>query len=120
MAAVEPDHLAAKGKAFWEAVAGGAFTLRPDELRLLEDACREIDLIERLDRSLRRSALLVTGSQGQKVANPLVQEIRQHRAILARLLGALKLPDPAGAAAAANVSSNARAAAIAKWGRRGA
>ncbi|WP_327282288.1 hypothetical protein OG723_12290 [Streptomyces sp. NBC_01278] len=67
--------------------------LRTDELRVLEDACREVDLIERMHVELQGAPLVVKGSMGQDVANPLVQELRQHRALVARLLGSLKLSD---------------------------
>jgi hypothetical protein len=55
---------------------------------------------------------------GQPVAAPLVTEIRQHRATLARLLGTLKLPDESSTQEAR--SSAARKAAQARWGARGA
>lgn len=67
--------------------------LRRDELRILEDACREVDLIERMHVELQTAPLVVKGSMGQDVANPLVQELRQHRGLVARLLGSLKLRD---------------------------
>lgn len=112
-----PTGLAAKARRLWTDLTS-AYDLRPDELRLLEDACREVDLIERLEAELKGSPLMVRGSQGQQVASPLVQELRQHRSTLRSLLGALKLPeDPAEAG---NRSESARAAAMARWGRRGA
>jgi len=115
-----PANLDERGAQFWRDVAGN-FRLRPDELRTLEDACREIDLIERMNDKIRDVDLTVSGSMGQLVANPLVQEVRQHRAILSRLLASLKLPDESGgAAAAATRSESARAAAVARWGKRGA
>jgi len=115
-----PADLGENGGRFWDAVAGN-YRLRVDELRTLEDACREIDLIDRFEVAMRTADLLVTGSMGQKVANPLVQELRQHRATLSRLMAGLKLPDEAGGSnAAAARSESARAAAIARWGKRGA
>jgi hypothetical protein len=36
---------------------------------------------------------MVRGSQGQKVINPLISELRQYRASRAALLRQLKLPD---------------------------
>lgn len=109
-----PTGLGAKAKRVWTEITG-SYELRVDELRLLEDACREIDLIERLESDLRGSDLVVRGSQGQPVVSPLVQELRQHRGVLARLFGALKLPDEESAAG--ERSSSARAAAMARWGR---
>lgn len=116
-----PQKLGPKARRIWRAITT-TYQLRADELRVLEDACREVDLIERLEDALRDAALVVHGSQGQPVANPLVQELRQHRGVLSRLLITLKLPDSEdgrAAAAAGERSSSARNAANARW-RRGA
>lgn len=110
----EPAHLAAKGRELWGQVAD-CYQLRPDELRVLEDACREADLVERLEVELRDAPLMVKGSMGQMVASPLVSELRQHRATLNTLLKALKLPDEAPEAT--DGSGKARAAARARWAR---
>lgn len=109
-----PLNLAVKGQELWDQVAP-CYRLRPDELRVLEDACREADLVERLEVELRGAPLMVKGSMGQMVASPLVSELRQHRATLNTLLKSLKLPDEAANASA--VSSSARAAARARWSR---
>jgi phage terminase small subunit len=112
-----PAKLGAKAKRLWRDVAD-EYELRADELRVLEDICREVDLIEKLQKELDKPAtqLIVRGSMGQPVANPLVQELRQHRSVVARLLAGLKLPDEE---AAAERSTSAREAANARW-RRGA
>lgn len=110
-----PEGLGDKALVVWSEIAGN-YELRIDELRVLEDACREIDLIERLEAELVHADLMVTGSMGQPVASPLVQELRQHRGVLARLLGWLKLPDEE-APAKGNASASARQAAMARWGR---
>ncbi|MEY9489060.1 hypothetical protein RKD26_004854 [Streptomyces calvus] len=111
-----PEGLGPQGTCLWEEVSG-AFVLRVDELRVLADACREVDLIERLEDALRDAPLVVTGSQGQPVASPLVQELRQHRSLVARLLAALKLPDEEDQEQhdARARSSQARHAALARW-----
>lgn len=112
-----PARLGSKARTLWTSITG-AYDLRPDELRVLEDACRQVDLVERLEKELAGADLTVRGSQGQPVANPLVQEIRQHRLAVKSLLGTLKLPDEDGRAQAAR-STSAREAANARW-RRGA
>jgi hypothetical protein len=119
-----PEGLGPKARAVWTSTTK-EFELRADELRVLEDCCREVDLIERLEEALDGAALIVEGSMGQPVASPLVTEIRQHRATLARLFASLKLPAEAGSAEsqAAERSSAARNAANARWNtgaRRGA
>lgn len=116
-----PDGLGRAGSRLWESIAG-AYELRADEVSLLEDACREKDIVARLEEALADAPLTVKGSMGQEVASPLVSEVRQHRTTLASLLKALKLPDsPAGAQRRkAEVSEKAREAARARWGTRSA
>lgn len=112
-----PANLGFAGKALWDSIIP-AYELRPDEVRILQDSCREADIIERLESELVDADLMVKGSMGQLVASPLVSEVRQHRATLAGLLGKLKIPDsPAGAARKrAVVSEQAVKAARARWG----
>lgn len=113
------------GRRLWDSIAK-EYDLRPDELRILEDACFEADLVEVLAKEQREQPVMITGSMGQKVLNPLIAEVRQHRATLSVLLAKLKLPDAeepdegAVAPAADDRSSKARAAANARWSRRGA
>lgn len=112
-----PANLGFAGQALWDSIVP-AYELRPDEVRILQDSCREADIIERLEAELVDADLMVKGSMGQLVASPLVSEVRQHRATLAGLLGKLKIPDsPAGAARKrAVVSEKAVKAARARWG----
>lgn len=117
--AKQPTGLGAKARALWRAITT-AYTLRPDELSILEDICREVDLIERLETELREGPLTVRGSMGQQVASPLVQEIRQHRAVKARLLGGLALPDEDKGNSEAARSQAGRELVTLRWGRRGA
>ena len=89
----------------------GTYMLRTDELRVLKDSCREADLIEDLRLESRGAQMVVKGSMGQPVINPLVSELRQHRACLAGLLRQLKLPDED----APTASNPAGKAAHARW-----
>lgn len=121
--ATMPRGLGSKARKKWRDIST-TYELRADELRILEDACREIDLIEQMHEALQPTAdvdvedkLIVSGSMGQPVASPLLQEIRQHRALLGRLWAQLKLPDEDGRAAGLR-SESARAAANERW-RRG-
>jgi len=115
MARTAPKGLGPSARKLWRDVTS-KWDLRPDELRVLEDACREADLIDRLQVELDGEAceLTVSGSMGQPVANPLIQEIRQHRGVFARLMGALKLNDD-GSGEEKSRSTSARAAAQARW-----
>lgn len=93
------------GQALWRSIVD-AYTLRPDELRLLADAC---DLADRIAYRESRAAqlqrevgtnLLIRGSTRQPVKNPLIDEARQElaeqrkdRVALNDLLARLKLAD---------------------------
>lgn len=106
-----PTGLRARGKRNWESVTS-KYQLRTDELDILEDICREIDMIDALEKELKGANLVVMGSQGQEVANPMISELRQHRATKKSLWAALKLPDDEAAAPAVNQQ---RDAAKSKW-----
>jgi hypothetical protein len=109
-----PAGLSQKAARFWRDVVA-KYDLRPDELRVLEDACREVDLIDTLRKGMANSPLYMRGSMGQQVINPIVPELRQHRATLAVLLKHLKLPDESFRQAPRSVG--ARAAAQVRWGK---
>lgn len=113
----QPAGLGEAGRELWHSIAL-TYELRPDEVRMLADACREADILERLEGDLIDAPLMVKGSMGQMTASPLVSEARMHRQTLATLLKALKLPDtPAtGERKRAKVSEDARMAARARWG----
>ncbi len=115
-----PSGLKESGLRLWTSIIP-KYSLRPDELRILEDACHEADVIGRLQEELDVSPLVTAGSMGQEVAHPTVSEVRQHRAALRGLLAQLKLPDtPAQSAGKrAQVSESARKAARARWGSGG-
>ena len=110
-----PKNLSATGAALWSSIAG-SYELRPDESRILGEACREADLIEVMQSELAGADLIVKGSMGQQVMNPFVSEIRQHRTVLAALLRSLKLPDESGEGAV----NQQRQAGNASWAKRGA
>ena len=117
-----PRGMKTAGRTLWTSISD-EWDLRPDEYRVLADAARAADLIERLETGLKDAPLTVQGSQGQEVIHPLVAEIRQQRATLASLLRQLKLPeaDEAGqATSGGNVkpmtrSESATKAAKARW-----
>ena len=116
-----PAKLGPKGRALWKSIAEAPeeYTLRADELRLLEDAAREADLIERLEDAQRDEPLTAKGSMGQTVASPFVSELRQHRSTLASLMKQLQLPNTGAGAQQkrARVSETNRANARARWDR---
>lgn len=116
-----PRNLGEAGAELWRQIAtDGNYELRPDELRVLEDACREADLIDAIEAQLSADiaagCFTVKGSMGQPVVNPLISEQRQHRSTLAGLLGKLKLPDEDSDVSAPR-STQARSAAQSRWGK---
>jgi hypothetical protein len=113
-----PKRLAPGGLALWRAIVRTG-PLRADHQQILEDAVRESDLIDELVEELRGAPKIVLGSQHQQVANPLISEIRQHRAVLSSLLRALELPkaDNGAAELAHEAREGAMALARARWSR---
>jgi hypothetical protein len=112
-----PKGLKPAGAALWRSIVG-RWDLRPDELRVLREAAREVDLIDAMERELAGDKVMIPGSMGQRVVNPLITELRQHRATLAQLLRQLKLPDESGEKQETR-STQARAAANTRWATRG-
>lgn len=114
-----PNDLADAGKAFWSDVTS-RYDLRPDELRVLVQACKTLDMIAKLEAKWveRGEPDLSEGSMGQEVIHPLIGELRAQRAAFERLRAALKLPDvSAEPAPAEDASAKARRAAAARWSR---
>lgn len=87
-----PKGLAAGGRRCWKQVTS-AYTMRPDELILLENVCRTIDRIAELDAAMVGQPLISKGSMGQEREHPLLSEARQQRTLLRQFFAQLKLPD---------------------------
>lgn len=62
------------------------------ELRYLENACFTLDRIAKIRRAIGNT-LLVKGSQGQQVANPLLRELRADERHFADLMARIDIPD---------------------------
>lgn len=82
-----------------------------------------LDEIAAMADAIREDGPVVKGSRGQKVANPLITEARQHRIAMLRIFTALGLDqavpeevviDPDAQAA----SNRGRRAAAERWGTR--
>lgn len=111
-----PSKLGRKAATFWRDTTK-AYELSAHELLLLEGACRELDIIDRLEEGLAGAGLVVSGSMGQDVAHPLLAEVRQHRAAFGAIVKQLSLPDQADEKPMSPRSSQAQAAANARWSR---
>lgn len=116
-----PAGLAAGGRKLWREITATG-VLRPDERRILQDACFESDLVDALQLELKDSPTTTRGSMGQLVAHPLVTELRQHRATLSALLRALRLADSDTSAVDASRSATVSAIGLARarWDRKSA
>lgn len=121
MAAKAPAGLGSAGKALWSAITKG-YEFRADELAVLTDACRTADIIADMEKAWSDDGRPMTsrGSQGQLVTYPLISELRQYRATKAAFLRQLKIPDEGSSDVGGALSAKNRAAANARWARRGA
>src|SRR5215204_910014 len=77
----------------WSSVSE-AYDLDPAERSLLLQACRCLVELDRIEGELSSAQLMVTGSTGQPVPNPLLASALAHRKVLESLLRSLALPAP--------------------------
>jgi len=112
-----PTGLGGRGRAFWRATVEG-FDLERGELELLAEVCRTLDEIDALAAAIGRDGVTVAGSTGQTRTHPAINEARQHRLALGRLLSQLALPDLDGASIPKPSSLRASHAARTRWRRR--
>src|ERR1044072_9309200 len=80
-----PKGLTARGRKLWRQVLS-EYTLRPDELVLLENACRTVDLIADLEAAMIGEPLVTTGGMGQAREHPLLSGARMQRTYLGQTL----------------------------------
>lgn len=110
---VAPEGMGVHGKRLWRDVVE-VFVLRPDELVVLASACFAEERVYGIREELAKMDILVRGSMGQLVANPLLTEVRAHEGHVAAMLAKLKLRDVASGTAQGR-SEGARTAAKARW-----
>jgi len=87
------------GRRLWKTVVSDADSQEIDldsrELTWLEDACRLTDRLEEMETVLTATGtFMVKGVAGQPVANPLLGEIRQTRALRAQMLARITVTPP--------------------------
>jgi hypothetical protein len=81
-----PAGLGTRGRRLFRALSA-AFDFDAGESVILAEACRTADLVDRLAGELTAAPLVVEGSRGQQIVNPVAAELRQQRDLLSRLLG---------------------------------
>lgn len=89
-----PPGLKVKGAATWVRLTDAyEFEAAPERLLILEELCRCVDMVDRLQSIIDNADdLRVRGSQGQPVSLPEIAECRQWRAQITSLTRALSLP----------------------------
>lgn len=87
-----PKGAGPSGKKLWKAVHDD-WTLEAGEVILLTEACRTVDALDELQKSVDTEGAIVPDRFGSPRAHPALVEARQLRVTLARLLAALRLPD---------------------------
>lgn len=105
-----PKGLHSRARRLWKEVVS-AYQLRPDELILLETACKTVGVVADLEDALAGQPLTTKGSMGQERENPLLSELRLQRVALNRTLAQLNLPDQDGSAE----MNPHRAGAMSRW-----
>lgn len=111
-----PSGLGPAGRAYYEAIVK-EIDLAPERARLLRDAAQTIDTIERLQEAIAEAPLIMKGGAGGQIANPLIVEVRQQRALLSRLTAALMIPEAPDASGVPSRSEQAKRAALVRWGK---
>ncbi len=90
-----PSGLNARGKRMWAALLAQDPSLEAVDNPQRETAlttCRTADRVEQLERLSMAVDPVVEGRSGPMI-HPLLAEVRQQSALLARLVAALRLPD---------------------------
>lgn len=87
----KPANIGAAGERLWHSIAD-VYTLTPDSLRVLADACKTADVCDRLAAEAVDAPVTTNGYNGQPVENPVFVSWRQFQQLLVRQLGSLKLP----------------------------
>ena len=109
-----PAGLSTRGKRYWKQTTD-TFELTDSETQLLLEVCRTLDQLDALAAAVAADGPMVVGSQGQPVVHPGLTEARGQRAILHRLIAALRLPDEDGAAVPTGRQIGSVASNRARW-----
>jgi len=87
---VMPKGLEYQGQKLWKAIVSDYdLEEEPHKRRILFDACKVADLVDKLEKAMTGQPMTVKGSQLQPVIHPLISEVRYQRGLLAQLLARL-------------------------------
>lgn len=87
---IMPKGLGYQGQKLWKDVtAEFDVSADPHKRRILFDAAKTADLIDRLEKESAKQSLTVNGSYGQPVLNPLVAAAQTARGLMAQLMARL-------------------------------
>ena len=90
-----PNGLGTEGRKLWREIVGTFDVIEePHKRRILFDACKTADLIDRLDEAMNGQPLTAKGSMGQLVIHPLIAQSQAARTQLAQLLSRLNFAPP--------------------------
>lgn len=109
-----PRGLGAAGRQLWRR-AVSEFVFNVAEQAVLEQACRSADVIAKLHDAWVDADAVVAGSRGQPACHPLIRELREERALLARLLEQVGIGAASSNWDGLTASQRARKAARARW-----
>ena len=89
-----PKALGAAGRDLWKKLHDG-LEWDPHEVPMVQQVCRQADLVAELEQAVAADGITTLGSAGQPRLNGAVTELRMSRLALARLLGQLQIPNDA-------------------------
>jgi hypothetical protein len=114
--------LKADGRKFWRSTVA-RWELSTAELHVLAQASATLDTIADLEQIVAATGPMGTGSRGQAITSPALQELRLQRLALARIMSCLDLPDEAEPESRSGgwmtPSESGRAAARRRWSAGG-
>jgi hypothetical protein len=93
------------------------YELSAAEAATRDQAAELLDQLQRINEELARQPVTTSGSRGQIVGNPLLDEQRRHSDTLARLLDTLHIPMDGEEEGESSTTRRARKAAQARWAR---
>lgn len=112
-----PAGLGERGTAFWRGVTA-VYELGIDEIELLTEICRALDMCNEIQAAIERDGYTVEGSEGQPRVHPGISQLNSTRTLLSRLMAQLSLPDEDGSTLSSPARVRAQKASGQRWANR--